>query len=338
MEELSKIKDADRYEAVTTYLAGLFSQNPSIKFLTTVRHIAQNFLLLLGNDQRGACIQKVFLSILKRSDLKYSEDGAIQLLIPKKGEFTLQGSRHAQLLFEAFKASSDKINPQPTEFKIPDAKDKSGVELVTQLIQLHSCYVHKIRIEKLNGSIAFSYLSPLISSLKNYGVGNINLGQVVFTSGDLFDRLLSILSIPSLQSWAIDFIKMDYIMKSSSGFWLLAEAPGQGSIKTLTVGSQHVNNWVGWGMGRKAEVESVKKRIDLLIFDWDVYCDTDEEVKTLCAALALAQKWRIERLYLPDNMGAESWMVLRKVINKGKVDNVNVSKWKWKWKMKMIMK
>ena len=91
-------------------------------------------------------------------------------------------------------------------------------------------------------------------------------------------------------------------------------------------------------MGRKAEVESVKKRINLLIFDWDVYCDTDEEVKTLCAALALAQKWRIERLYLPDNMGAESWMVLRKVINKGKVDNVNVSKWKWKWKMKMIMK
>ena len=35
-----KIKDADRYDAVTTYMTGLFSQNPSIEFLRTVRHNA----------------------------------------------------------------------------------------------------------------------------------------------------------------------------------------------------------------------------------------------------------------------------------------------------------
>ena len=78
-EELSKIKDVDRYEAVTTYMAGLFSQNPSIEFLTTVRHIAENFLLLLGNDQRDACIQTVYRSIMKRSYLKESKNVTIQV-------------------------------------------------------------------------------------------------------------------------------------------------------------------------------------------------------------------------------------------------------------------
>ena len=92
-EELSKIKDADRYEGVTTYLAGLFSQNPSIEFLTTVRHIAENFLLLLGNDQRDVCIQKVFRSILKRSDLSDSNNMTIHLMIPEEGKFKLKGQK-----------------------------------------------------------------------------------------------------------------------------------------------------------------------------------------------------------------------------------------------------
>ena len=97
-EELSKIKDTDRYEAVTTYMAGLFSQNPSIEFLTTVRHIAENFLLLLGNDQREACIQTVFKTILKNKtpagSLDLSKNVTLILTIPDEGEFTLQGSRH----------------------------------------------------------------------------------------------------------------------------------------------------------------------------------------------------------------------------------------------------
>ena len=137
-EELSKMKDADRYEAITTYMAGLFSQNPSIQFLNTVKHVAQNFLLLLGNDQRETCIQTVFRSILRRSDVKGSKDVAIKLSIPEEGEFTLEGSRHTQLLVEALKASSDRIIPQPAfkEIHIADAKDKAVVEIVTQVIQL----------------------------------------------------------------------------------------------------------------------------------------------------------------------------------------------------------
>ena len=57
----------------------------------------------------------------------------------------------------------------------------------------------------------------------------------------------------------------------------------------------------------------------------EVQCETDEAVKTLCADLALAQKWRIGQLQLPDNMGAEGWEALIKVTSKGKVDRVTTT-------------
>ena len=42
--------------------------------------------------------------------------------------------------------------------------------------------------------------------------------------------------------------------------------------------------------------------------------------------LTFAKEWRIGRLRLPNNMGAEGWEALNKVVGKGKVDNVNVNK------------
>ena len=48
-----------------------------------------------------------------------------------------------------------------------------------------------------------------------------------------------------------------------------------------------------------------------------VQCDTDEAVKTLCTDLALAQKWRIRELHLPDKMGSESLEALCKVAANG---------------------
>ena len=38
-----------------------------MKFLSVVKHLAENFLHLLGNDEREACVQKVFKGIMKRS-------------------------------------------------------------------------------------------------------------------------------------------------------------------------------------------------------------------------------------------------------------------------------
>ena len=54
-------------------------------------------------------------------------------------------------------------------------------------------------------------------------------------------------------------------------------------------------------------------------------CKTNEEVKTLCAELAMAQTWRIGQLYLPFHMRAGGWEALGNVIGQGKVGNVLVS-------------
>ena len=73
-------------------------------------------------------------------------------------------------------------------------------------------------------------------------------------------------------------------------------------------------------------MESVKSSMALLHFDCEVYCKTDEEVKTLCTVLGFAEEWRVYRLRLVDKMGAEGWEALSKVADKGKVDFVRVSK------------
>ena len=62
----------------------------------------------------------------------------IRLKIPGDGRFSVQGLRHIQLLVEAFKASSDRISPQPKiqEIHIVDGENKESLEIVTKLIQL----------------------------------------------------------------------------------------------------------------------------------------------------------------------------------------------------------
>ena len=72
----------------------------------------------------------------------------------------------------------------------------------------------------------------------------------------------------------------------------------------------------------KEEVEAVDIGIEDLSFERGVRCTTNnEEVKTLCRVLGLAQQWRISLwLDLPREMSVESWFELSKVIGKGTVD------------------
>ena len=154
-EELSKIKDTDRFEAVTTYMAGLFSQNPSINFLQDVKHVAKNFLLLLGNDERENSAQRVFRGIMKRSpeslykqgDSDQSNSATIQFSISDEGDFTLKGSKHILILVEALRASSDRIKPEPTGHIIAELNDDDAVESVSQLIELQSYQVANVAID-----------------------------------------------------------------------------------------------------------------------------------------------------------------------------------------------
>ena len=184
--ELCKIKDTDRFEAVTTYVAGLFSQNPSIQFLTTVKHIARNFLLLLGNDRRESCIQTVFRTILKRSDLKESGNATIQLAIPGGDEFTLQGARHIQLLIEALRASSDSISPAPTfnRIHIPLGEDNVPVERLTQLVQLQHGQTELITIERLTCKTE-SDLLPICSLLSASSWRTCTIAQFAMNSWEI---------------------------------------------------------------------------------------------------------------------------------------------------------
>ena len=194
-KELSKIEDEDRFEAVTTFLAGLFSQNPSIPFLTTVRHIAENFLLLLGNDNRPACIQAIFRSILKRSCLGNPKDVSVKLSIPCEGELRLQSPSYTQLLVEIMKISSDKICPQPTinEIHVTERgyKDMASttveVNALTQLLKLQDCDVAYLYIEKISTGSPSGYIFHPASAQ---------------TESEM-QSLISLLSIPNLKDWTI---------------------------------------------------------------------------------------------------------------------------------------
>ena len=57
---------------------------------------------------------------------------------------------------------------------------------------------------------------------------------------------------------------------------------------------------------------------------------TDARVKTVSSALLLAQQWKIWQLELPDNMSAEAWAALSKVISCGEVTwvDMNASAWR----------
>ena len=144
------------------------------------------------------------------------------------------------------------------------------------------------------------------------GVVEIKMEKVDCTGESSLDRLISLLSIPTLQSWTIDHLEMIY---HENSWQHLAVTPVQGSIKDLTLKrefslNQDAKHWV-----REAE-EAV---------NFGVHCGTNEEMKTLCTVLGFAKEWRLDRLILTGDIGSEGWEALSKVASKGKVDRVDVS-------------
>ena len=51
--------------------------------------------------------------------------------------------------------------------------------------------------------------------------------------------------------------------------------------------------------------------------NFGVHCATNEEVKTLCKVLGFAKEWRLDRVVLIGDIGAEGWEALSKVTDKG---------------------
>ena len=290
-EELSKIKDEDRYEAVATYMAGLFCQNPSIQFLNTVKHVAENFLYLLGNDNRDACLQEMYRAITKRPDPGYGSRISVTIMIPGEGAFVLQ-RRATHLLVEALKASSDRMSPQPTitDIYVSDAYDEAATKVIFQLLSLlhileftsfelggrDGFEMKAIKLEKDNirQLIASSWtdcgdgtlsISPFIDWLRSHSVETVEIKKVDCKTEFSLIRFKELFSVSSLQHWFVDKLNLDYerlCVEMQENPWQgWDELTGQGSINSITI-KQHyshryyVKNWI------KEELGAVSVSID----------------------------------------------------------------------------
>ena len=158
--------------------------------------------------------------------------------------------------------------------------------------------------------------SPLHDCLVAQGVENVEIEKALCTTASSPESLVSLISTSS--TWKIDRLTMFSVIKNP---WQhLSKAGGQGTINHLELsGDQYVKNWV------KEEVEAVKINIGLLDFGSPV-CGSKDDMKILSTALSLAQQWEIHKLYLPEDMGAKDWRALTKVLGKGEVVSLDVSK------------
>ena len=147
-EELNKIEDPQRFEAVVTYLAGLFNENQEIDFLTECRNICENFLdLLQTRETRDESVQTVFRSIMTRNDKtrgRQDEDNHIQL---SSAEDFKMSFRMIEILVDAMTASSDKIKISEIKMvKVPKMKTSSEARSVTNLVMLQQGQVDHLEI------------------------------------------------------------------------------------------------------------------------------------------------------------------------------------------------
>ena len=344
-EELSKIKDLDRFEAVTSYMAGLFSNNPSVEFLLHVRHIAENFLLMLGNEQREKCIQDVFRAIVKRSDLRDSKGVIIEILMRGEGEYRLRGVRHTKLLVQAMEASADFIRPVATirDICILDSQDKEAIKIGIQLMhkclvgqfELQSLYIRDMRLLKdkttqltircLDADNGETESTLLLHCLRSLGVQEIKIGKVDCKRDFSMRSLMKLLSIPTLQKWTIDQFEIGRVINP---WQYLTKTVGQGSINSCSLGGSgwwddiYVQQWMS-----NSKMEEILVHISLLHFKGVVHCENIDEVKILCTVLDFAQQWRLSELKMPGHTESVGWTELRKVSDNGEVLDARRRPW-----------
>ena len=122
-----------------------------------------------------------------------------------------------------------------------------------------------------------------------------------------------------MKSWSVDHFRLELDGEEIQNPWSgLNQLTGKGSIASLTIEQAHhllLRHW------RREDVDAVRVSIAFLHLECELFCEKNEEVKTLCSALALSQEWRIRTLYLPNHIdSAEVWEALSHVAGSGKVD------------------
>ena len=160
--------------------------------------------------------------------------------------------------------------------------------------------------------------------MKNHDVETLELENVYCKTESSLERLTELLSIPSLQHWSVEHVKL-HGGKLKNPWYGWNEQTGRGTINRLTLkyANHHsVSEWV------KADVEAFSADFASLHLECKIFCNTQEETKTLCKALALAREWRIKTLHLRNaHWESQGWEVLNNLASKGEemvIDCVDV--------------
>ena len=150
LEELSQIKNEDRFKAVVMYLAGLFSENASIEFLNTCKHLCRNFLDLLDNQDREQSIQNTLKSIIaypmtetKKIIVTTETVEAVRgerKIFKRNRHGEISGWEKVNLLVDAMVTSSSKLrNTKLTNVCFPYVQKWSDYQRAVNLMELQDC-------------------------------------------------------------------------------------------------------------------------------------------------------------------------------------------------------
>ena len=171
--ELGKIKDVARYEAVIPYLAGLFSNNNNIDFLTSCKNLCKNFLHLQENNSREDCIQDIFQSITESYDV-----GIGIMLSSKSGEELKLKSSCLPLLLEGMRAVEEKFKIEIDEITLDEIK-KDLLSDLTNVVELMKKYtIAKVYIGKAECEDDLAYLQTLLQGIRTIEIDHLVLPNV----------------------------------------------------------------------------------------------------------------------------------------------------------------
>ena len=177
-KELLGIKDQDRFEAVTIYLAGMFAENINIDFLNLCKDLCQNFLKLLNHQDRKQSAQDILESIVAYPMAETQEEDVI--LSTNLSDITVNGEYKITLLLEA--ASKTSANIIIRELNLSDGSQWIKYKWLADLIKFQHSKIEQITINNtiFEDGIFFwdKTMMTLLNASKNVILNNLQVVNV----------------------------------------------------------------------------------------------------------------------------------------------------------------
>ena len=257
-QELAKIQDKVRFQAVAIYLAGLFSENSSIDFLNTCKDLCHNFLDLLSNQERESSIQDTLQSIMKyplSQDIKVIVSTQKDEIIKRKRKIRksrtvgeMRGLATIELLVKAMVAAGASIsNLNITKISLPSVKDWRAYRCVAKLIEFQKqeeidqleimdmssfrvtdTMLHLLKVSK-HWEITQHHYPTL--QLKGQRLDSINQGTIALWALCSVSSFVELLG--AVQAWKVD--SLDLIDPTQEDWAMLAGAIENGNLGTINL-------------------------------------------------------------------------------------------------------